>query len=276
MKTVRPLSALMFVCLILPASAQDRHFLEYRFDEGETLRYRTESRDSTTQGSDAGAATVQMTRWSLLSLSVPKKKSDSYQIVVKVDSAWDDGESDGAMTSEGGGRRMTVRRGPGRPGMHRNPEEFEITRSGHSAGREEVSTPLILPLPDQAVAVNETWTFEKNIERKGRMSGTTRITGQCLLYDFQEQDGRDLALILVNSETTGEGQFRFRRPGQDAEISGTSRSRGGATSLVYFDIGAGRIIEIVNDEIRDTATESPMFSSTISLKSTSTIRLIPD
>lgn len=277
MKTAARLltAGLIAMTLITPAMAQEKVLLQYKFDEGETLQYRTESHDSTSQGSGENATTMQMTRWSLLSMSVPKKKSDSYEIVVQVDSTWND-DSDGTMTSESGGRRMVIRRGPGGPGGRRGPQEFEMKPNGQSAGREEIATPIILPLPDEPVAMNETWDFEKNIKRRGRMSGTTRVTGQCLLYDFEEQEGRTVALIIVNSESTGEGQFKFQRPGQVAEISGSTQSKGATTSLVYFDIDAGRITEIVTEETRDSVTESSMFSSNMTMKSTSTIKLISE
>ena len=180
------------------------------------------------------------------------------------------------MTSESGGRRMVIRRGPGGPGGRRGPQEFEIKPNGEAAGREEVSTPLIVPLPDHPVGANETWNFEKNIKRRGRMTGTTDIAGQCLLYDFQQQNGRTLALIIVNSESTGEGQFKFQRPGQVAEISGSTQCKGATTSLVYFDIDAGRITEIVSEETRDSTTESPIFSSRMFMRTTSTIKLISE
>ena len=249
-----------------------------RMQEREWLlgQYKSESHDSTTTGSGDNATTMQMTRWSLQALSVLDKTSDDIMTVsVKIDSAWDDQASDGTMTSESGGRRMVIRRGPGGPGGRRGPQEFKIKPSGESATKDPVVSPLLVPLPEDPVGVNDTWEFDMTVERKGRMSGTTQIQGQCLVYDIQKQGNQTLALIIVNTASEGTGEFKFQR-GEGMAVSGSTQTKGAVTSLVYFDVEKGRITEIVTDEKRDTATESTMFSSTMSMKTTSTIKLISE
>jgi hypothetical protein len=78
----------------------------------------------------------------------------------------------------------------------------------------------------------------------------------------------------VNTESKGEGSFNFEREGM--EISGSSQSSGAGTSLVYFDVDRGRILEIVAENTLESATESSMFSSNVSSKSKSTIKLVSE
>ena len=153
-------------------------------------------------------------------------------------------------------------------GMEGSPETAQIQQ------KPKLLDQVRQALRTRPVGVNDTWEFEKNIERKSRMKGKTHIKGQCLLYDIQKEAGQTLALIIVNTESTGEGEFKFKR--QDTEISGSTQTKGVATSLVYFDIDRGRITEIVTEETRYSVTESTMFSSTVSTKTKSTIKLISE
>ena len=85
-----------------------------------------------------------------------------------------------------------------------------------------------------------------------------------------------IALIIVNSTTAGTSEFKMRRPDQDMEISGTGQSKGATTALVYFDVDKGRITEIVSEETRDSAVETNLFSTTTSMKTTSTVTLVSE
>ena len=273
------LTVIVLGILVASASgtAQEKVLLRYKFGAGESLQYKSESHDSTTSGSGDNAMTMQMTRWSLQTLSVLDVRSDeSYKISVKTDSTWDDQESEETSSSTGGGRRMVIRRGPGGPGRRRGPQEFEITPNGESTTKNPVVSPLLLPLPEKTVGVNDTWEFDKTVKGTGRMQGTTTIQGACLLYGIEKDGGHTIAVIIVNTGSEGTGEFKFRRPDQDMEISGSSQSIGATTSLVYFNIDRGRIVEILTEESRDTATESSMFSSTMTMKTKSTVELISE
>lgn len=239
--------------------------LEYKFEAGETLRYKTESHDSTSSGRGDQVMNMKMTRWSMHNLSVLEKPStDKYKVSIEMDTVWTDQDE---QQSEG--RVMRFRVDP----QNDTPDEYQIASNGKSQSEDPVVSPFLLPLPDEPVGINDTWDFEMKIEQRGRMQGETTVTGQCLLYDLYEDDGRKVATIIVNTESKGESTFRFQRPDGDP-ISGTGQSYGSMTSLVYFDVSRGRIVEIVTEEKRDTAMESSMFSSNTSIMTKSTIHLI--
>jgi len=271
-------SSILAVILFSPTStthAQEKILLQYKFDKGESLQYRSESYDSTTTGSGDQVTTTKMIRGSLQTLSVlDASAKNTYKVSIKIDSTWTDQDSQSPTVSSEDRSRMFRRRGPGGPGGRRREEEVEITTHGESVSKDPVASPLLLPLPKDPVSVNDAWEFEKNIENKGRMKGTTHVHGQCLLYDIQKEGDKTRALIIVNTESTGEDQFTFKR--QDTEISGSTQRKGATTSLVYFDVDRGRITEIVTEETRDSATESTTFSSTVSTKTKATVKLISE
>lgn len=276
---------LIFVCVVLfalllpimtTAQEGEKINLKYKFQKGDILQYQSESHDSTTRGSANQSETMDMTRWTLQTLSVLDALPEaSYSISIKTDSVWtDQAPSQGESTSMGG-RSMRFRTGgPGGMGGRSREREYSITSVGKSTSKDPVIFPFLLPLPDEAVAINDTWDYELTSEQRGRMQGTNNVKGQCLLYDIQKEGDKTIALIIVNTQSKGEGSFNFERDGM--EISGSSQSSGAGTSLVYFDVDRGRILEIVAENTRESATESSMFSSNVSSKSKSTIKLVSE
>ena len=255
--------------MIATAKAQESYQLKYNFQKGQNLQYQTERYDSTEADMGGQTNINQMTMWSLQTLSIDNVKKDvSFTISIKTDSTWTDQDESSGETGGMRERRFRMMRGP-------REQSYEITPAGKAVSKDPPVSSFLIPLPENAVAVNETWDFEITTEQKGRRQGKTTITGQCLLYDVQKEDNRTLAVIIVNTDSKGEGQFQFQREGGDA-ISGTFASTGVSTSLVYFDIDKGYIIEVVSEETRESVTESTMFSSKMSSKSKSTVRLISD
>lgn len=276
---------LIFVCVVLfalllsimtTAQEGEKINLKYKFQKGDNLRYHTESHDSTTTGSAGQAETMDMTRWTLQTLSTLDALPDgSYRISIKTDSVWMDRDPSQREGTPGGGRSMRFRTGgPGGMGGRSREREYSISSIGKSTSKDPVISPFLLPLPEEAVAMNDTWDYELTSEQRGRMQGSNNVKGQCLLYDIQKEGDKTIALIIVNTQSKGEGSFKFEREGM--EISGSSQSSGTGTSLVYFDVNRGRIIEIVAEDTRELATESSMFSSNVSSISKSTIRLISE
>jgi hypothetical protein len=250
--------------------------LKYKFKTGDVLQYKSESHDSTTRASADETETMDMTRWTLQTLSVLDALPEAtYRISIKIDSIWTDQDPSPREDTPGGGRSMRFRTGgPGGMGGRSREREYSITSVGKSTSKDPVISPFLLPLPQEAVAINDTWDYELTSEQRGRMQGTNNVRGQCLLYDIQKEGDKTIALIIVNTESKGEGSFNFEREGM--EISGSSQSSGAGTSLVYFDVDRGRILEIVAENTLESATESSMFSSNVSSKSKSTIKLVSE
>ena len=263
------ISLSLLMIIITTAKAQDSYLIRYKFQKGEKLQYQSERYDSTEADMGGQTNINQITMWSLQTLSVDDvKKDESFTISIKTDSTWTDQDESSGESGGMGRRRFRMMRGP-------REQSYEITPAGKTVSKDPPVSSFLIPLPENAVAVNETWDFEITTEQKGRRQGKTIITGQCLLYDVQSEDGRTTAVIIVNADSKGEGQFQFQREGSDA-ISGTFASTGASTSLVYFDIDNGYIIEVVSEETQESVTESTMFSSKMSSKSKSTVRLISD
>jgi hypothetical protein len=90
----------------------------------------------------------------------------------------------------------------------------------------------------------------------------------------QKEGGKSIALIIVNSETNGNIEFKMQT--SQGSFSGSSVSKGSETSLVYFDIEKGQIIEIINEETTSSINEMSLGSSSMSSSSKSTIKLISE
>ena len=268
------------------AQESKTYTLQYKYQKGDRLQYKIERHDSINTSFGDQDNQIKSTRWSLQSITVPDiSPGKLYNIVVKTDSTWSDQDnpfasSQGGMTtiireeeSSGGSRRMTRTSGGGH-GRRGRVNSYKMTSQGKSTTKEPIMSSLILPLPDKPVAVNATWNFEKISEQKGQRKGKTVIKGQCLLYDVQKEGGKSIALIIVNSETNGNIEFKMQT--SQGSFSGSSVSKGSETSLVYFEIEKGRIIEIIKEETTSSINEMSMGSSSMSSSSKSTIKLISE
>jgi hypothetical protein len=262
---------LITLALVFCAYGQDREsvLLRYKFNEDQVLRYRTETHDTTESDARGQQMTNQTTVWSIQSISVTERSPDDrFSITLKTDSIWSDmDEPASGQGRTGGGRRGSARRGMG-------PRErtYEIRSDGNAESADKPTTAFLIPLPEDPISVNETWDYEINLEQRGRREGKTTIKGECLLYDLQKDNGSTIALIIVNSENTAEGRFNMQGP--QGDVSGTFASSGSGTSLIYFDVDKGAVIEVISESVRESMTESTMFSATSSSKSNSTIRLM--
>ncbi len=243
--------------------------LQYKFRKGDQFQYKTERHDSTEAGMGNQTMVRTATIWSLETLSVIDTPTDqTYALTIKNDTTWTDQQEPAqGGAGPGQGRRMMIR-----PDGGRREQNLEIAKTGKPVSKDASFSPFLLPLPDHPVSVNASWNFELTSEQKGRRRGTTTVKGQCLLYDLQKEAGQTLALIIVNAESTGQGKFQMKR--QEMNVSGTFASSGKITSLVYFDVDKGRIVEVVSDETRESMTESSAFSSKITSKSKTTIKLM--
>ena len=156
--------------------------------------------------------------------------------------------------------------------MQEENQRLTFNKFGKSTATKSIISPFILPLPENPVSVNDQWNFNITDEKKGRMQGETTISGKCLFYDVQQNEGDNIAVIIVNADITGQGKFNIKM--QEREISGTTRSSGTRSSLVYFNIDNGRINEIVTEEETESATEGSAFSTNMIRTSKSTTKLV--
>ena len=219
------------------------------------------------------------TRWTLQTLSVQETPPDNpYAITIKTDSVWTDQDP---SSSGGGTGMMRMGGGQGRSGMsysrssgrgRSREQSYKMNPDGRSATKDPIISPYLVPLPEKPITINESWDFEMIVEIKGRSKGQTTVKGKCLLYDVQEEDGKSIALILINSETKMESKFNFET--EQGNISGSSSSSGSGTNLVYFDIDKGYITEIIKEEITESVSETSMGSMPRSSSSKSIIKLI--
>jgi len=262
---MKKLAALLTILLLLglyPLSSysQDKYKLEYKFRKGDVLKYKTERHDSTASDFRGQSMERKMTSWSLMSLNVKDINEQGFYIVsLKTDSTWSE---DAEMSRQF--RRMNRNRAV----------EYTIDKFGHSDSENPPLSLLFLHLPDKPIGINEEWDYELHAKRKGRRSGETNLKGKCILYSVEKQDGDDVAVIIVNTETKSTGKFSFKR--QNVETSGTFASSGKGTALVYFNLTKGLVQEIVAEDNSESSTESSAFSSSTVSKSKSTTTLISD
>jgi hypothetical protein len=256
----------VYRCFII--FTRQRNFtLRYTFTPGENIQYKTERQDSTESGTGDQTDVTEMTIWSLQSLSIVEALPDqSFKVIIKTDSLWTDQESQ--PQRQPGGRRMM------RMGRESRERAFEITNTGMPVSTDATVSPLLIPMPENPVAIDGTWDFEINTEQTGRRQGKTTVKGQCLLYDVEKDGNQTRATIVVTSETVSEGQFSFQ--GQSGSVSGTYASSGSNDSIVYFDIEKGRIIEIASEGTRESVTESTLFSRSSKTKSKTTIIMVSE
>jgi len=271
------LSALLLLslytcCLFSSAQAQEKYTLEYKFETNEKLTYKTEKTDSITSSMPNGQEmTRQINSFDLKTLSINEIQSDDHFVAsVTIDSTWS--ESEGDSEGEASGNRTGGRRG--QRFMEQENQHLTFDKYGKSTSNKAISSPLILPLPEKPVSVNDQWTFNITTERKGRFQGETTISGKCLLYDIQQTDGDNVAVIIVNADIKAQGKFQIKTP--DREISGTNRSSGTRSSLVYFNIDKGRINEIVTEEETESTTEGTAFSTNMLRTAKYTTKLIDE
>lgn len=265
------LSLLIFLLTFISFSsswAQEKYNLEYKFKSNDQIQYKTEKKDSITSSMpDGQEMTRQITSYSLRTLTIDNTPTDdSFTASLTIDSTWSDSED--SFQPEGNrsrGRRARISLGE-------ENQHLTFNKYGKSTTQKSIATPFILPLPEKPVSLNDQWDFNINTERKGRFQGETTITGKCLLYDIQQNGGKNLALIIVNADIKGQGKFHIKT--QDREISGTNRSSGTRSSLIYFDIVKGRIDEIVTEEETESATEGSAFSSNMRRTAKSTTKLV--
>ncbi len=269
------LSALLLLllytsCFFSSVQAQGKYTLEYKFEANEKLTYKTEKLDSITSSMPNGQEmTRQINFFDLKTLSIKETQPDNhFAASITIDSTWSESESD--SEGEAGGNRAGGRRG--QRFMEQENQHLNFDKYGKSTSNKAISSSLILPLPEKPVSVNDQWTFNITTERKGRFQGETTISGKCLFYDVQLNEDDNIAVIIVNADITGQGKFQIRT--QEREISGTNRSSGTRSSLVYFNIDKGKINEIVTEEETESATEGSAFSSRMIRTSKSTTRLV--
>ena len=229
---------------------------------------------------------MKSTRWTLNTLTILDAPEKTYEISVKSDSSWVDEETQSRMDEmmSGGSGNVTIRHGSGggSGGMsmrmggegHSGKKNIQMTRFGRSATKDPIMTPFILPLPEKSISVNEEWTFEKSVELKGRAKGNTTTKGQCLLYEVRKEDNKNLAVIIVNSNTQSTVSFSGERNG--VVFSGETQSSSTAFHLVFFNIDRGIIEEINSEETRESAFEMMGNSNVSSSSSKTTIKLISE
>lgn len=265
----------------LAAQEIQKYNLEYHFRKGDRLQYKTERIDSI--NTSFGGQTMQrkMTIWSLESLSVfdtPPNKP--YTLSIKTDTTWSD-QNEGSMPAPGGSgfnrpRGSGQPRGPGDGQMRRfgarEEQQIQINPNGQFVSKEQIISPFLFPLPESPIPKNGTWEYQIQTESQGRRPASTISRGQCLLYDVDTGSGKNIAIIIVNSETKRNSEFSISTP--EGDMRGSSAMTTNGTYLVYFDIDAGHIIETVTDESSESANESSRGSSSSSSVSKSTIKLV--
>lgn len=236
---IHALLLLLAVIMYISANAQEKYALQYNFKNNASITYKIERQDSIAADFRGQAFVRQMTNYMLRTMAIEQNaEKNGFSVTVKTDSAWSDGQEQGDRNMRRG--RMEA-------------QKFSIDSRGTALSENTPFSLLLLPLPKNPVAVNDTWDFEAVSKTKGRRKGETTVKGNCLLYSVDEQDGDQIAVIIVNSTTTGKGSFSFRA--QNMEGSGTFAMSGTGTALVYFNITNGYVTEVVSEEASESVNE---------------------
>ena len=295
---VIPFLMVLLLALISYAQNNQTYTFQYKFKVGDKFNYKTESRDSTSGGGMFGgeSANRPVTSWSLQTLTVSgAPSSQSYQVTITTDSTWSDrvpqtegqrpagglpegerpeGDASSRGTRfQGGGAAMGMMGGMGRGARE---VTMEINANGKPVSQNTTPSPLFIVLPDKPVAVNGSWNYETTIQMQGRQQGVMHIQSQALLYSVEKVNNKSVAMILVTSKSTTEGQLNVggQQTGQTQQMSGSFSSSSEGTSLVQLDIDQGRIIEIVTEQTSNSAVESTAFSTNTTSVSNSTTTLL--
>ena len=258
-KSLCLMAVLSFMFTGISLWAQDESVvLKYQFRQGETLRYKLENHDSTSMNMGGQANTMTMTRHSIQSLQVRQTPPDQYyKINVKTDTSWSDMNM---------GRQRARRRGP-------SVTPIEMNEWGKSKSKNDIILPFILPLPEHAVKVNDIWTFDLTKKLKGRAKGEQQVKGQCQIYQIKEENGIQVAVIIVNTESHSNSTFKGNFNGRDVSV--TTATSALAQQLVYFDVNHGRVIEVIGEGSAESTSEGTQSGSRNS-QSKSIIRLITE
>ncbi len=278
MKMVILFLLIFFSCLY---SQEDKFKLEYKFQNGERLQYKIERHDSITTSAAGQEMKFNTTIFMLQSLVVEEAGKDkSFTLKLKTDSVWTDKNTENMINTSSSMNRMgerrsqrrTFSRAMGRFGNQQRERKITITTNGRQSQDSGQPIPFLITLPEKEVSVNDTWDFEIKFDNKGRSKGTTTIKGECLLYDIEKKDSKNIAVIVANSETNSESQFKFQI--QERTISGSNVSKSTQYSIVYFDIDKGRIVEIVSEETSESTRESGGMTTPSTRKSNISIKLL--
>ncbi|MCD6117585.1 hypothetical protein J7K93_11255 [bacterium] len=244
--------------LSVSSFAQNKYKLTYKFRKGDVLKYRTERHDSTASEFSGQSMERKMASWSLRSVNVKDiDEQGLYIILMRTDSTWTDNAEIEKQFKKMNGKREV---------------KYTFDQSGHSNSDNPPLSLLFLNLPKKPVAVNDEWNYELHSVKRGRRSGKTNLKAKCTLYSIDKENGDDIAVIIVNTETKSTGKFSFKR--QNMKTSGTFASSGTGTSIVYFNITKGYVREVVTEDNSESSTESSAFSSSASSKTRSTTKLI--
>jgi len=233
--------------------SQESFQLAYKYRQGEKLIYKTERHDSTTMNMMGENKVMEITTWSLNSLTILNTPPGQlYEITSAVDSSWNNMDKNkilgGKQLSGSKVKTMSISNGSKRK-MTRT---ISMTQFGKTEKGKAIDSNFIIPLPEKPLKINESWTFEYTVKLTGRAKGEKKVKGNCLLYSVED----NIATIILNSKLNSQTEMNLKMG--DKEISINSSSAESGMSLIYFDIAMGKIIEIVTETSIERTTETPM------------------
>lgn len=239
--------------------------LEYKFRFGEVLAYQVELQDSietTTQNNPVKDTETGILTYSLLFNQPPS--DNTYEMDVTQDT-------------------LTLVRPPKfKPNLIEkqinhilnNAQEGHFTFSdrGKFVNKKALCLPIIFPLPEKPVSMNDIWNFE--IEARYKENGTCqgKIIGEGIVYDLQESDDITTIILILNTQTNIKGNFKFREI--HLRLSGKYKITESATHIVYFNVISGRVEKIISENNIFWEVDSRAMQSTKRIKRKATIKLV--
>ncbi len=250
---------------LITLQAQSPIHIEYKFSFGEQLKYQVEQQDSIeTQNQNVPVEDTEtaILTYSLLVSETPPDKV--YQIEVTQDTL--------SLVNSPKFKPNLIEKQINQ--ILNNAQEglFTFSSRGEFRKRKALCLPVVFPLPEKPVTMNDIWNFD--IETRSKKNGTCRgrITGEGIVYNLYVNNDTTLMTIILNTQTDIKGKFKFREI--HLRLSGEYTITETATHIVYFNVTAGRVERIVSENNIVWQVDSKAMQSTKKIKRKATIKLI--
>lgn len=259
--------ALMFAVHSSPGFGEGGLYrLAYRLRPEQTLRYTIEKQDSIVGGS--GSQKSEIGSFYKIRQSLKAVKQDEagpFWISLSTDSVWH-GRSPIAEYNDYEKTLFEME--------FKKPEEkLQLLNSGDRDQKIKWFTPLLIPLPQNPVAVDAGWNFHLEIPFDKPFNGSVRLRGNSQLYEVFEDGGDTLAVMMIQLDKTNSAQIAVKEPYQTCTTLYDAADKG--TGVLYFSLTKGCVVKGILQWSGRVSVKGQQKSGAYLKKSKLTFRLLP-
>lgn len=149
---------------------------------------------------------------------------------------------------------------------------FKFKPNGEFIKSRALLTPVIFPLSETPVQINSIWKYE--LQNKYNENGKyhSRLNAECLVYDIQYEGDKQIATIIINSESSIQGNFK--KKDIHLRLLGDYQISDKATHIVYYNITNGMVERIISENHIQWKIKSNAIDVSKFIKRKSTVKLI--